>query len=130
MAKLRVAATGLGRQDVAEALAALGGIEVVEMSDVEAATALSGGTVDYGVGVCESGGGAALAMCIAILGADRCTNLSKMGRPVEADKMPALLGEGVIVFGVARDHVATVVPSLGRELLARGGAAGSEAPAA
>lgn len=118
---LRVAATGLGRQDVADALEPLGGIEVAQMSDVEAGTALSGGRIDFAIGVCESGGGAALAMCIAMLGADRCTNLSKMGKPVQAEAMPALVDGGVRVFGVARDHVAAVVPALGRALLARTG---------
>jgi hypothetical protein len=116
---IRVAATGLGRQDVADALRQLGGIEVTAMSDVEAASALSTQSMDYAVGVCESGGGAALAMCIAILGADRCTNLSKMGRPADAEQLPGLLDDGVRVFGVARDHIAVVVPVLGRALLAR-----------
>jgi hypothetical protein len=117
--KLRVAATGLARQDVADVLRSLDGFEVTQMSDIEAATALSGGAIDYAIGVCESGGGAALAMCIAILGADRCTNLSRMGRPVEHDAIPPLLDEGIRVFGVARDHVSTVVPALGRALVAR-----------
>ena len=119
---LRVAVTGLGRQDVSEALRAVGGIEAVEMSDVEAATAL-GGSVDYVVGVCESGGGAALAMCIAIVGADRCTNLSRMGRATEPERLPGLLDDGVEVFGVARDHVSAIVPGLGRALLARAASA-------
>jgi pyrroline-5-carboxylate reductase len=124
---LRVAVTGLGRQDVSEALGTVAGIETAEMSDVEAATAIGGGSVAYVVGVCESGGGAALAMCIAILGADRCTNLSGMGRATEPERLPALLDDGVDVFGVARDHVPVVVPALGRALIerARSAAAGA-----
>ncbi len=115
---LRIAVTGLGRSEVSRTLASVGGIEPLPMSDVEAAGALSRGELSAIVGVCESGGGAALAMAIAVVGADACTNLSKMGRPADPARLPELLAGGVRAFGVARDHVEIVVPALGRALRA------------
>jgi hypothetical protein len=113
---IRVGVTGLGRGDAVESLRAVGQIEPVAMGDMEAATCLTRDELSYVVGVCESGGGAALAMAIALVGPDSCTNLSKMGRPIDPARLPSLLADGVRVFGVARDHVATVVPALGRAL--------------
>ncbi|HEX7291614.1 MAG TPA: DUF2620 family protein [Conexibacter sp.] len=119
---LRVAVTGLGRGDVARALQSAVGIEPLAMGDMEAATRLADGEVSYVVGVCESGGGAALAMTIAVVGADVCVNLSKMGRPIDADRLPGLLADGARAFGVARDHVPLVVPALARALSERAAA--------
>lgn len=118
-APIRVAVTGMGRQDVSEALNSHDGIEPVPMSDLEAAAALQQGSVSYVVGVCESGGGAALAMAIAVVGPAACTNLSSMGRPPDPQSLPAHLDAGVRVFGIARDHAARVASELGRALLDR-----------
>jgi hypothetical protein len=113
-----VAVTGLAREEV---IARLGdGIESRALSDVEAASDLAAGAIDYVIGVCESGGGAALAMSIAIVGPEACVNLSKMGRPVARDELPQVLDAGARVFGIARDHIPGLVPALAESLQRRG----------
>lgn len=111
---LKIGVIGIGREEVVGILAATPGIEPVATSDIDAATRLLSGELAYIVGVCESGGGAALAIPIALLGAERCTNLSKLGRPVPEAELPAVVGSGVRAFGVARDHIPALVPALAR----------------
>jgi hypothetical protein len=122
--QVRVAVTGLARDDVIARLPA--GIEAHAMSDVEAASQLAAHAVDYVIGVCESGGGAALAMSIAIVGPEACVNLSKMGKPAERAELPGLLDGGARAFGIARDHVPGLVPALG-DCLNRHHLSGSDA---
>jgi hypothetical protein len=114
----RVGVIGISGKEVAELLARSGDIEPVVEVDIQAAQMLAAGELDYIVGVCESGGGAALAIPIAILGADKCLNLSKLGRPASPQEIAARLREGRRAFGVARDHLGQLVPDLAAEMLA------------
>jgi hypothetical protein len=117
--ELRVAVTGLGRQEVLQALSGTPEIVPVPLSDMEAAVMLQKGELPYVIGVCESGGGAALAIAIAIVGSELCTNLTRMGRPVAPEELPGILDEGRRVFGLARDHIGALVPALARAIVAR-----------
>jgi Protein of unknown function DUF2620 len=116
---LKIGVIGIGRDEIVGLLDAQPGVEPVATSDVDAATRLLSGELSYVVGVCESGGGAALAIPIALLGADKCTNLSKLGRPVPDAELPGVLESGIRAFGVARDHIPAVVPALTRAMVAR-----------
>jgi hypothetical protein len=118
---LKVGVIGIGRDEIVGILAATPGIEPVATSDIDAATRVQSGELSYIVGVCESGGGAALAIPIAILGADRCANLSKLGRPVAEADLPAVFDSGTRAFGVARDHIPALVPALARAAAERPG---------
>lgn len=114
--EIQVAVIGLARDEITSALSRGGGIESIAMSDIEAATKLLSGELAYIVGACESGGGAALAIPIALVGADQCRNLSRLGRPAGAEEIRSLIADGVRAFGVARDHVTVVVETLADEL--------------
>jgi hypothetical protein len=115
---VRVGVVGIATGDVADALRRVGDIEPVPAVDIEAATMLVEGDLSFLVGVCESGGGAALAIPIAIAGADKCINLSKLGRPMAAAEIPKLIEEGKRAFGIARDHISVLAPQLGQAILA------------
>jgi Protein of unknown function DUF2620 len=110
---LRVGVIGIAGAEVAELLRRDGGIEPVIEVDLKAAQMVAGGELDYVVGVCESGGGAALAIPIAILGAERCVNLSKLGRSASAEEIAGYVAGGRVAFGIARDHLRKLVPWLG-----------------
>lgn len=120
---VRVGVIGIASGDVADALRRAGDVEPVVTVDVDAATMLVDGDLSYVVGVCESGGGAALAIPIAILGAEKCVNLSKLGRPTPPEELVAVLEEGRLAFGIARDHVGQLVPQLAAAILVRQDAA-------
>src|SRR4051794_23131190 len=109
---MNVGVIGIGRDEVVRIVDGTPGVEPVATSDIDAASRLQAGELQYMIGVCESGGGAALAIPIAILGADRCTNLSKLGRPVPESELPEVIASGVVAFGVARDHIPALVPAL------------------
>jgi Protein of unknown function DUF2620 len=115
----RVGVIGIAGSEVADALRRAGDIEPVVTVDMDAATMLVNGDLSYVIGVCESGGGAALAIPIAIAGAEKCVNLSKLGRPAPPEEIVELLEEGRRVFGVARDHLGQLVPRLAAAILQR-----------
>jgi hypothetical protein len=114
---VRVGVIGISGKEVAELLARSGDIEPVVEVDIQAAQMLAAGELDFIVGVCESGGGAALAIPIAILGSDKCINLSKLGRSASAEEIAASVREGKRAFGLARDHLGQLVPVLAGEML-------------
>jgi Protein of unknown function DUF2620 len=118
--RIRVGVIGAGREDVLGALRGSAGIDPVPTSDIDAAGMVLEGELSYVIGVCESGGGAALAIPIAVLGATSCTNLSKLGRPIAEEALPGLLAQGYRAFGVARDHVNDVVPALAAAIESHG----------
>jgi hypothetical protein len=124
-ATLKIGVIGTGREEIVRLVDGVPGLEPVPTSDIDAATRLQGGELSYIVGVCQSGGGAALAIPIAILGPDRCTNLSKLGRPVPEGDLPGLVAGGIVSFGVARDHIPAIVPALLNALSGQATPAGS-----
>jgi hypothetical protein len=118
---VRVGVIGLARQQVAAEFERRGA-EPVPTSDIEAATMLQAGELSYIVGVCESGGGAALAIPLAIAGPARCVNLSRLGKAARPEDLPALLESGKVCFGVARDHVDGLLGALADAIVARAAA--------
>ena len=50
--------------------------EVTVKGDLDAVMGMKAGTYDYYVGACNTGGGGALAMALAILGKAKCATLS------------------------------------------------------
>jgi hypothetical protein len=118
---VRVGIIGLARQDAAAQFERRGAAPVLT-SDVEAASMLQAGELAYIVGVCESGGGAALAIPMAVAGSARCANLSRLGKAARPEDLPALLESGKVCFGIARDHVADLLPALADAIVARASA--------
>lgn len=56
-----------------------GNAEISIKSDIEVAMAIKNGTADYYFGACNTGGGGALAMAIAILGMNLCATVAMPG---------------------------------------------------
>ena len=56
-----------------------GKLEIDIKSDLDAAMAMKNGQYDYYIGACNTGGGGALAMAIALLGSDKCSTVSMPG---------------------------------------------------
>lgn len=92
--------------------------EVAMMSDIEAAQAVKAGKADYYLGACATGGGGALALAMAILGASRCAIVSVPGRFPREEVVERAVREGKVAFGFTSDHVDAVVPTLVRCIVA------------
>ncbi|AHG20922.1 hypothetical protein Z042_15920 [Chania multitudinisentens RB-25] len=80
------------------------------MGDIEAAMALKTGQADYYLGACNTGGGGALAMAIAIAGADKCITLGMPGKILSDDEISASVQAGKTAFGFTGQDIDAVVP--------------------
>jgi len=87
-------------------------VTVDVMGDLDGAMALQEGKYDYYVGACNTGGGGALAMAIAILGMEQCATLSMAGKILPDAKMKEEVEEGKVAFGFTAqdaDQVLSVI---------------------
>ena len=78
----------------------------------EAVNAVKKGNFDYYVGACNTGGGGALAMEMALLGMDFCKTISMPGRIFPDDEIIKAVNEGKKAFGFVDQHTEKVLPVL------------------
>jgi hypothetical protein len=112
---IRIAVGGaIDRGSVVSAVKKVGGdgVEVKEMSDIEAAMAVKKGQADYYLGACATGGGGALAMAMVLLGAQKCATVSMPGRPPQEEAVIKAIGQGKVAFGFTNDHIDKAVPMI------------------
>lgn len=68
-------------------------------TDLEAAMGVKNGEYKYYFGACNTGGGGALAMAIAILGMDKCLTVSSPGHMISESEIEKAISNGKIAFG-------------------------------
>lgn len=101
------------KEKIADTIRTLAGHKaqsVVVMNDIEAAMALKNGTVDYYFGACNTGGGGALAMAIAIVGMQSCATVGMPGKILSDDEIIAHVKNGKKAFGFTGQDADVVVP--------------------
>ncbi|NIZ41307.1 DUF2620 domain-containing protein (plasmid) [Entomospira entomophila] len=91
---------------------AKGAFTIEIKSDLEAAMAVQANQADYYFGACNTGGGGALAMAIALLGKDKCATISMPGKIMSEAEMLAEIQAGKIAFGFTAQDKEKVVPFL------------------
>jgi|GEM_PF-44264 len=82
------------------------------LGDLDAAMAMQNGEYDFYIGACNTGGGGALAMAIAILGLEKCATLSMPGKILSDEKMREEVESGKVAFGFTAqdaDNVLSVI---------------------
>lgn len=94
-----------------------GKIDVEVKSDLDAAMALKNNQADYYFGACNTGGGGALAMAIAMLGRDQTASVSMPGNIMSDDEIKAEVEAGKKAFGFTAQHKDRVVPVIMQEIL-------------
>ena len=117
---LKIAVGGaIDKPRVADAIKKIGGeqIEVKIMSDIEAAMAVKNGKADYYIGACATGGGGALAMAMALIGAAKCATVSMPGKPPREQDVLRALKNGKVAFGFTNDHIEKAVPMIMNAIL-------------
>ena len=109
------------KQKIAELVSAIGGkqVSVSILDDIQAAMEVKNGNADYYIGACNTGGGGALAMAIAILGMSSCATLSMPGAIKSDDEIAGEVAAGKKAFGFTAQHFDTIVPVLMKNLLAK-----------
>lgn len=103
------------KEKIAETLRTLAGdkaTSITVMGDIEAAMAIKSGSADYYVGACNTGGGGALAMAIAIAGADKCATLGMPGKILSDEEIIAHVNAGKVAFGFTGQDIDSVMPVL------------------
>ncbi len=101
------------KEKIAESIRTLAGDKadsVVIMNDIEAAMALKSGAVDYSLGACNTGGGGALAMAIAIAGIGCCVTVGMPGKMSSNDEIIDNVKRGKKAFGFTGQDIDIVVP--------------------
>ena len=83
--------------------------EIIIKSDIDAAMDVKMGNVDYYFGACNTGGGGALAMAIAIAGADKCATLAMPGNILEEEKIKDEVKAGKVAFGFTPQSAEQVI---------------------
>lgn len=109
----------IDKKEVAKLVEQIGGdaVEVDIKSDLEAAMAVKNGQADYYLGACNTGGGGALGMAIALLGRDQTSTLSMPGNLKSEDEIRKEVSSGKKAFGFTAQHIDKVVPVILNELL-------------
>ncbi len=91
----------------------LGDEAVVDIkSDLDAVMAMKAGQYDYYIGACNTGGGGALAMALALLGAQNCATLSMPGKILSDEEIISAAKSGKKAFGFTAQHAEMVLPVL------------------
>ncbi len=85
-------------------------------SDLDAAMALNQGEYDYYIGACNTGGGGALAMAMAIVGAEKCITLSMPGKIMPENEIVKEINNDKLAFGFTAQDKEQIVPIICREL--------------
>lgn len=91
--------------------------EVVVKSDLDAAMSLKNNEADYYFGACNTGGGGALAMAIAMIGRKNTATVSMPGNIMSDEEIAKEVQAGKRAFGFTAQHKEKVVPLIVSEIL-------------
>ncbi len=86
-------------------------------TDIEAAMDVKTNMADYYLGACNTGGGGALAMAIALLGTSNCATVSMPGNIKSDEEIKSEIAAGKKAFGFTAQHIDAVVPVILAEIL-------------
>ncbi|MBU3133075.1 DUF2620 domain-containing protein [Clostridium gasigenes] len=111
---IRIAIGGLSKEKMEQAILKINNedIKVVVSNDFEGGQMLLKKEADYYFGACNSGGGAAIALLIGLVGYTNCVTIVKNGERVNRDKIKETVNMGKIVYGMAVEAIEETVPML------------------
>lgn len=97
-----------------------GQMDVEIQDDISASMSVKNGDAKYYIGACNTGGGGALAMPIALLGSENCATLSMPSNILSDAQILNLVASGKQAFGFTAQHIDMVLPVLIPALINRG----------
>ncbi|MCD9536835.1 MULTISPECIES: DUF2620 domain-containing protein [Photobacterium] len=117
----KIGIAGLQREQIKAEIemCAPGIFECYILNDMEAAMKVKSGQLDYYIGCCNTGAGAALSMAIAIIGFVQCCTIAKPAIQAKPDEIVKFIGEGKIAFGLSVEHVEHAIPLLITQLVSQ-----------
>lgn len=90
---------------------------VTKTTDFDGAKKLKNKEIDYYIGACNSGGGAAISILIGIVGYNNCVTVAKAGKKPKEEDIIKVANQNKKAFGVSVENIEYVVPILVRELI-------------
>lgn len=117
---LRIVVGGqIDKDRIAQMIRSIGGnkVTVTVKSDIEAAMAIKTNQADYYFGACNTGGGGALAMAIALLGMNLCATVSMPGKVRSNEEIIKEVENGKKAFGFTPQHAEQVIPVIMNKII-------------
>lgn len=90
--------------------------QITIKTDLDAALDLKAGLVDYYFGACNTGGGGALAMVIALVGSEKTIALGMPGVTLSESKIIDSINQGKIAFGFTSQDMEFIISTVMNEL--------------
>ncbi|PKF51249.1 DUF2620 domain-containing protein [Enterovibrio nigricans] len=114
----KIGIAGLQREQIKRHIeaTACGKFECHMMNDIDAAMKVKTGELDYYIGCCNTGAGAALSMAIAIIGYPKSCTIAKPSIQAKSDEIARFLDEGKVAFGLSVEHIEHAIPMLTKHL--------------
>ncbi len=98
------------KQIIADLVA--GQCEIEIQDDISASMSIKNGEAQYYIGACNTGGGGALAMPIALLGSEKCATLSMPSKILSQAEISEIVESGKQAFGFTAQHAEAILPIL------------------
>lgn len=110
----KIGVAGLQREQIKKNIEATapGSFEVFIHNDMEAAMKVKSGQLDYYIGACNTGAGAALSIAIAVIGYNKSCTIAKPGIKAKDEHIAKMIAEGKVAFGLSVEHVEHAIPML------------------
>lgn len=89
-----------------------GRYEITVKTDLDAAMDLKNGVVDYYFGACNTGGGGALAMAIALVGGEKTATLGMPGKTATEEEIKESVETGKIAFGFTSQDMDFIISTI------------------
>lgn len=104
----------IDKEEIAKIVSQLmnGKAEIEIKGDLDGAMGIREGKYDYYVGACNTGGGGALAMAMALLGSKSCSTISMPGQIKSEAFIREEVDKGKKAFGFTAQHKDEVLPVL------------------
>ncbi|MGF1726124.1 DUF2620 domain-containing protein [Photobacterium nomapromontoriensis] len=110
----KIGIAGLQREQIKAQIeqAVPGQFDCYILNDMEAAMKVKSGQLDYYIGCCNTGAGAALSMAIAIIGFAQSCTIAKPAIQAKQAEIDTFITEGKVAFGLSVEHVEHAIPML------------------
>ncbi|UJF17644.1 DUF2620 domain-containing protein [Vibrio sp. SS-MA-C1-2] len=115
----KIAIAGLQREQIQAEIEKIapGQFECHILNDMDAAMKVQSGQLDYYIGACNTGAGAALSMAIAIIGYNKSCTIAKPSFRAKEEEIEQFISEGKVAFGLSIEHVEHAIPLLIQSLI-------------
>ncbi|HDJ0340443.1 TPA: DUF2620 family protein [Escherichia coli] len=96
----KIGVAGLQREQIKKTIEATapGCFEVFIHNDMEAAMKVKSGQLDYYIGACNTGAGAALSIAIAVIGYNKSCTIAKPGIKAKDEHIAKMIAEGKVAL--------------------------------